>query len=75
MNYFPASPIPEWPKRSRLGGRQVSEMIFEHENERGHDLRAKRILTRSQIYQDGAPLVCIQCGRHTTADGEIPCGH
>jgi hypothetical protein len=75
MTYFPTSPIPAWPKRSRLGGQPLREFIFDQVNIQGHDLRAAGVRMRSHLYQGGNPLTCIQCGRSADADGNVHCGH
>jgi len=75
MNYFPDSPIPAWPKRSRLGARPFSEYIFDQINVVGQDLRAAGVRMRAGLYQGGNPLTCIQCGRSADDDGNVPCGH
>lgn len=71
MNYFPESPIPHWPTRMGRGCKTVEEAIFEF----GLNLSAASAKIRSDMYHDGKPLICIQCGASTTSDGDLSCGH
>jgi hypothetical protein len=68
-DYFPPSPIPEWPDYSPGVG--IEEFIFEQ----GLDLHRESAQLRSQLYRNGHPLICASCGAKTDAEGNISCGH
>lgn len=75
MKYFPPSPIPHWPKRSRLGGIPIGELVAEAYLDHPHRMSKASARIRSQLYRNGEPMVCLSCGAKTNASGEIPCGH
>jgi hypothetical protein len=77
MNYFPPSPIPDWPWRSSRGSRLLKEAIAERRfmQMSGEQWSRASALIRSEMYRDSEPMVCLSCGSKTSADGEILCGH
>lgn len=71
MNYFPASPITAWPEDAPDGCLSIEDLIFEC----GLNLSAESAFMRSIAYRNGEPMVCLSCGRQTSADGGTHCGH
>jgi len=77
MNYFPTSPIPDWPKRGRnesIPHKESAAMrkFFSHSTEQFNRASAA---VRSQLFRNGEPMICLSCGRATAEDGETVCGH
>jgi hypothetical protein len=74
-DYFPASPIPEWPKRGRLGAIPIAELAALKRLDYPAPMLRASARVRSQLYRNGEPMICLSCGSHTTPDGETVCGH
>jgi len=75
MNYFPPSPIPDWPKRSRLDGIPLAELVATHRLQDPHRMAKASAKVRSHLFRNGEPMICLSCGRATAEDGETVCGH
>jgi hypothetical protein len=74
-DYFPPSPIPEWPKRGRLGGIPIAEAAALRRLDYPESMSRASVRMRSMIYRNGHPLICASCGAKTDAEGNISCGH
>lgn len=73
MNYFPPSPVPDWPKRSQFVGRIIDLVAECRLVPPGEDMNTMRIRL---LDGEGFPqFKCISCGSLATPDGDIPCGH
>lgn len=73
---FVRSPIPEWPKRGRNGALPLAEAIATHHlTQDMHEVNKARARLRSEIYRNGQPMVCLQCGQTTDPYGNLFCGH
>lgn len=77
MTYFPPSPVPLWPYRSRTGARLLSEAIAERKllHYSGDQWNAESARVRSRLYRNGEPMICASCGAKTDGNGKLPCGH
>ena len=75
LDYMPADPIPAWPKRSRSGGRPISELAAALRNLDGNLYSKASARVRSKTYRNGKPMVCLSCGALTDADGALRCAH
>jgi hypothetical protein len=67
--------IPQWPARSR-GAIPFREAYATSNLSRDmREINAASARMRSDMYRDGAPMVCLQCGQVTDPYGNLPCGH
>jgi hypothetical protein len=75
-DYFPPSPIPEWPKLGRHGSRPLRIALAERNLTKDmSEYNAASAQMRSIWHRNGHPLICASCGAKTDAEGNLECGH